>query len=92
MFLCEKKEEAKAYLSTAKTKGKSTDPKVVGLKLNGKILKTSNAFNARDGKSIDEFVEQAHLYWRGVGDDYTDSKSVEYIFEGIAEVVEIIRE
>ena len=91
MFLCEKAEEAKCYLTTAQQKGKDTDPKVVGVKLNGKLLKTSNAFNMRGGKSIDEFIEQAHDYWKGVGDDFEDKKSIEYLFEGTAEIVEIIR-
>jgi len=91
MFLCEKPEEAKCYLTTAQQKGKDTDPKVVGVKLNGKLLKTSNSFNMRGGKSIDEFIEQAHDYWNGVGDDFEDKKSIEYLFEGTAEVVEIIR-
>ena len=45
----------------------------------------------RGGKSIDEFIEQAHDYWNGVGDDFEDKKSIEYLFEGKAEVVEIIR-
>ncbi len=91
MFLCEKEEEAKGYLSTAQTKGKETDPKVVGVKLNGKLLRTSNSFNIRGGKSIDEFIEQAHRYWKGVGEDFEDKKSIEFLFEGTAEVVEIIR-
>jgi len=91
MFLCEKPEEAKGYLTTAQCKGKTTDPKVVGVKLNGKLLKTSNSFNMRGGKSIDEFIEQAHDYWNGVGDDFEDKKSIEYLFEGKAEVIEIIR-
>ena len=92
MFLCEKAEEAKCYLTTAQSKGRTSDPKVVGVKLNGKILKTSNCFNRRDGKSLDEFIEQAHDYWNGVGDDFDNTKSVEYLFEGKAEIVEIIRE
>lgn len=91
MFLCEKAEDAKGYLTTAQCKGKTTDPKVVGVKLNGKLLKTSNAFNMRGGQSIDEFVEQAHNYWKGVDDNFADKKSIEYLFEGTAEVVEIIR-
>lgn len=91
MFLCEKAEEAKCYLTTAQQKGTDTDPKVVGVKLKGNLLKTSNSFNMRGGKSIDEFIEQAHDYWKGVGDDFSDKKSVEYLFEGTAEIVEIIR-
>lgn len=90
MFLCEKAEEAKCYLTTAKQKGNETSPKVVGVKLNGKLLKTSNSFNRRDGKSIDEFITQAHDYWKGVDEDFADTKSVEYLFEGTAEVVEIL--
>ena len=65
---------------------------MVGLKLNGKILRTSNSFNRRDGKSIDEFIEQAHDYWKGVDDNFKDTKSIEYLFEGTAEVVEILDE
>lgn len=91
MFLCEKAEEAKCYLTTAQQKGTDTDPKVVGVKLKGNLLKTSNSFNMRGGKSIDEFIEQAHDYWKGVGEDFADVKSVEYLFEGTAEIVEIIR-
>jgi len=91
MFLCEKAEEAKCYLTTAQQKGTDTDPKVVGVKLKGNLLKTSNSFNMRGGKSIDEFIEQAHDYWKGVGDDFSDKKSIEYLFEGTAEIVEIIR-
>jgi len=90
MFLCEKREEAQAYLTTAKTKGGTTKPKVVGVKLNGNLFRTSNAFNARDGKSIDEFIEQAHKYWAGVDENFENKASVEYLFEGVAEVVEII--
>ena len=91
MFLCEKPEEARCYLTTAQSKGKTTDPKVVGVKLNGKLLKTSNSFNMRGGKSIDEFIEQAHDYWNGVGDNFENKASIEYLFEGTAEIVEIIR-
>lgn len=92
MFLCEKAEEAECYLTTAKQKGTDTAPKVVGVKLKGNLLKTSNSFNMRGGKSIDEFIEQAHKYWQGVDDDFADKKSVEYLFEGTAEIVEIIRD
>jgi len=90
MFLCDNVEDAKAYLTTAKQKDNTNKPRVVGLKLNGKILRTSNSFNARDGKSIDEFVEQAHKYFKGIDDSFEDLSSVEYLFEGKAEVVEII--
>jgi hypothetical protein len=90
MFLCDKAEDAKCYLTTAQSKGNESNPKVVGVKLNGKLLRTSNSFNMRGGKSIDEFIEQAHDYWKGVGEDFADLKSVEYLFEGTAEIVEII--
>ena len=89
MFLCENEEQAKCYLTTAKSKGGHGKPKVVGVRLKGKLLKTSNSFNMRGGKSLDEFIEQAHDYWNGVGDDFEDIKSVEYLFEGEAEIVEV---
>lgn len=44
----------------------------------------------RGGKSLDEFIERVHNYWKGVGDDLSDTKSIEYLFEGVAEIVEII--
>lgn len=91
MFLCEKADEAKCYLTTAQQKGKDTDPKVVAVKLKGNLFKTSNSFNMRGGKSIDEFIEQAHNYWKGVDENFANKKSVEYLFEGRAEIVEVIR-
>lgn len=90
MFLVDNLEDAKGYLSTATTKGKKTDPKVVAVKLNGKLLKTSNAFNLR-GNSFDQTIEQAHKYWAGVDDAFENKKSIEYLFEGSAEIVEIIK-
>lgn len=90
MFLCDNVEDAKCYLTTAKQKGISTNPKVVGVKLNGNLFKTSNSFNMRGGKSLDEFIEQAHSYWKGIDDNFKDTKSIEYLFEGSAEIVEII--
>lgn len=89
MFLCKTMQEAKNYLSTAKSKGNDSQPKVVKVKLNGKLLQTSNSFNMRGGKSLDEFIEQAHSYWKGVDDNFENKDSIEYLFEGTAEVIEI---
>lgn len=89
MFLCENVEDAKMYLSTAKTKGYISTPKVVAVKLNGELFKTNNSFNRRDGKSIDEFEKQSHDYWSD--NNLGDKKGEEYLFEGIAEIVEIIQ-
>ena len=60
-----------------------------GFKLNGKLLKTSNAFNDR-GLSFDDTVENAKKYFNGIDDSFENKKSIEYLFEGKAEVVEII--
>lgn len=90
MFLCDNIEDAKKYLSTAKQKGTETKPKVVGVKLNGNLFKTSNSFNYRGGQSLDDFIEQSKQYWNGVDDDFSDKDSIEYLFEGNTEVVEII--
>ena len=87
MFLCEDEEGARKYLSTAKIKI-SAAPKVIKVKLNGKLFKTSNKFNRRD-LTFDGFVKNAHNYWAGV-DKNTNDDSVEFLFEGWAEIVEII--
>ena len=79
LFLVDNLESAKGYLSTAKGKLKQVEPRVIVFKLNGKLLKTSNAFNDR-GLSFDDTVENAKKYFNGVDDS----------FEGKAEVIEII--
>lgn len=89
MFLCEKEEDAKKYLSTAKAKNNNAEPKVVKVKLNGKLFKTTNKYNRRD-LSFDGFVENAHNYWKGVDENFNDD-STEFLFEGTAEIVEIIK-
>lgn len=43
----------------------------------------------RGGKSLDEFIEQAHNYWKGISDDFEDTNSIEYLFEGTAEIIEV---
>lgn len=90
MFLTDTIEGAKMFLTTAQCKGKSTDPKVVAVKLNGILHKTSNDFNGRGGRSFDEFVKQANRYWQGVDESFND-RSTEYVFEGTAEIVDIIK-
>lgn len=91
MFLTDDKETAKAYCGSLKNKlGSCGTSKACVLKLNGKLLKTDNAFNQRGGRSIDEFEEQAKKYFEGVSDDFKD-QFVEYLFEGTAEVVDILK-
>ena len=87
MFLCDNFEDAKCYISTAKGKGKGI-PKVVSVKLNGRLHKSSNNYNKRDGNSIDGYTKKAKQYWKGVGSDYKDP-SCEYLFEGIATIVDV---
>ena len=89
LFLVDNLDSAKGYLSTAKGKLKQVEPRVIVFKLNGKLLKTSNAFNDR-GLSFDDTVENAKKYFKGVDDSFENKKSIEYLFEGKAEVVEII--
>ena len=87
MYLCEKKEEAEMYLSSCKYKNNKSHGHVIKVKLNGKLFKTTNEFNRRDITFL-EGVEGAHTYFKGVGKSYKD-KSVEFLFEGWAEIVEI---
>ncbi len=90
MFCCDNVKDAKCYLNTAKAKNnQSINAKVIKVKLNGKLLKTSNNFNRRDC-TFDEFVENAKKYFNGVDEKFHDA-SVEYLFEGWAEIVDIIK-
>ncbi len=88
MYLCEKESEAKGYLATAQTKNNNGTPKVIKVKLNGKLFKTSNKFNRRD-LTFDGFVKNAHLYWQGVDKKFNEP-TTEFLFEGWAEIVDII--
>ena len=90
MFLTDKLEIAKDYVGAQKGRDSKNTAKVVVVKLNGRLLKSNNSFNARDGRSIDQFAEQSNAYWQGVDADY-EHKFNEYLFEGTAEVVEIIK-
>ncbi len=88
MFLCDNEKDAKNYLTTAQAKNDNAAPKVIKVKLNGKLFKTSNHNNRRD-LTFDGFVENAHKYWKGVNKSFNDP-STEYLFEGWAEIVDII--
>lgn len=89
MWLVDDIEKAKAFLTTAKSKQNISAPKVVAVKLNGKLLRTSWNFNPRGGFSIDEYTENAKKYFTGV-DEFYDKNFVEYLFEGVAEIVDVI--
>ncbi|MBR4124188.1 MAG: DUF2441 domain-containing protein [Clostridia bacterium] len=90
MFLTDKLEIAKEYIGAQKGRDCKSTAKVVVVKLNGRLLKSNNSFNARDGKSIDQFAEQSNKYWQGVDKGY-EHKFNEFLFEGTAEVVDIIK-
>lgn len=88
MYLCEKEEYARNYLVEAQEKNNRTQSKIVKVKLNGKLFKATKNFNRRD-LSYDGFFEEAKKYWQGV-DESVDNDRVEFLFEGWAEIVDII--
>ena len=89
MFLTDKLEIAKDYLGAQKGRDCKSSAKVVVVKLNGRLLKSNNSFNARDGRNIDQFAEQSKAYWQGVDVNY-EHKFDEFLFEGIAKIIDVI--
>ena len=93
IFLTDSLKKAKDYVGAQKGRLNTDDSQIVSkvcvVKLNGKLLKTNNIFNQRDGRSIDEFEFQATKYFNGVDENYNHEFN-EYIFEGVAQIIDII--
>ena len=71
-------------------KSRENHLQVIAVKLNGKIFKSGNFVLGRDGGSFEDYIAKAHNYWTQT--DVTDENVTEILFEGEAEVVEIIKE
>ena len=63
---------------------------VVAVKLNGAIFKAGKVYVNREGKSYAYYKEKANAYWKQKG--LKDVEVKEILFEGEAEIVEIIKE
>ena len=62
----------------------------VAVKLNGTIFKAGKVYVSREGKSYNYYKEKAIEYWKQKG--LKDEEVKEILFEGTAEIVEILAE
>lgn len=85
------------YLSLSKDeaidnfkKSKEKHLQVVAVRLNGKIFKSGGFILTRNGGSFEDYEVMAHNYWSQI--DVSDNNVKEILFEGEAEIIEIINE
>lgn len=71
-------------------KSKEKHLQVVAVKLNGKIFRCGNYMLDRNGGSFNDYELMAHNYWSQT--NVLDENVKEILFEGEAEIVEIIKE
>ena len=71
---------------------KSKEPhlQAIAVKLNGKIHKCGNVMLDRNGGSFEDYEKTAHEYWKQ--ENVKDEDVKEILFEGKAEIVEIMDE
>lgn len=62
----------------------------IAVKLNGTIFKAGKFYVTREGESYEYYKEKAYGYWSQK--DLRDDEVKEILFEGEAEVVEILKE
>ena len=62
----------------------------IAVKLNGKIFKAGKFYMTRESESYEYYKEKAYGYWSQK--DLKDEEVKEILFEGVAEVVEILKE
>lgn len=90
MYLSENKEQTFEYLKEKATeKGKTYQ--AVAVKLNGKIFRAGvkDCLVRRSGKSYSYYTEKAKAYW---SQKCPKDQALEILFEGEAEIVEILKE
>lgn len=88
MFLSDSKEIVMENLQDFAKRGNGTYFQAVAVKLNGKIFKAGDVYMSREGQSYSYYKEKAYKYW-----SQTNVKNVkEILFEGTAEIVEILGE
>lgn len=69
---------------------KGSQFQAVAVKLNGKIFKAGRFYMSRESESYEQYKEKSYSYW--VQKDLKDEEVKEVLFEGEAEIVEIIKE
>lgn len=73
-----------------KREKKGSQFQAVAVKLNGKIFKAGRFYMSRESESYEQYKEKSYSYW--VQKDLKDEEVKEVLFEGEAEIVEIIKE
>lgn len=90
MFLIDNKEECLKNLKSFHHKGYGTFFQAVSVKLNGNVFYASSKNARRSGLSFDEYKKLAKEYW--AQDQNSDLPINEILFEGKAEIIEILDE
>ena len=90
LYLSNNKETSLSNLNDFVKSKKGKQFQVVAIKLNGTIFKAGEVTIARQGESMSTYIEDARAYWSQNNID--DNKIKEILFEGTAEIVEIIKE
>ena len=90
MFLTDNKEYCLKKIKTFYMKGHGTFFQVVAVKLNGDVFYVSEKNAIRAGLSYNDYVEMAREYWSQ--NQNSNSPISEILFEGKAEIVEVIDE
>lgn len=90
MFLTESKEECLNNLPNFANKGYGEIYQAVAVKLNGRVFYSKDVLIGREGLSLNKYKELAEKYWSQ--DQNSATKAREVLFEGEAEIVEILDE
>ena len=90
MFLTDDKELCLSGLKTFYKKGHGTLFQAVAVKLNGNIFFAKDLVMPRSGLSYSEYLDIADKYWSQ--NQKSKAKTQEILFEGDAEIVEILGE
>ena len=90
MFLIDDKELCLKNLTNFHHKGHGSFFQVVAVKLNGNVFYSSATNTRRSGLSYNDYYEMARTYW---SQDQKSKLTInEILFEGKAEIVEVIQE
>lgn len=90
LYLSNNKDTSLSNLNDFVKSKKGKQFQVVAIKLNGTIFKAGEVTIARQGESMSTYIEDARAYWSQ--NNIGDNKIKEILFEGTAEIVEIIKE
>jgi len=87
LYVCDTMEDALVWFPLISWR--QTDSKLLKLKCTGKLFIGDSLINKKNNCSYGYHLNQAQKYWSG---EITDNPRFECLFEGKAEVVEILKE